>query len=79
MDRQPLAVMFIDMDNFAKLIKFDGHELLITGSIGISLFPDDGDEPNHLINKADVAMYRAKGKGCNGIVSHGTLTPHPTF
>jgi diguanylate cyclase len=35
-------------------------EVSLTASIGISLFPDDGDEPAVLIDRADTAMYHAK-------------------
>jgi diguanylate cyclase (GGDEF)-like protein/PAS domain S-box-containing protein len=42
-----------------------GHELFITCSIGISLFPQDGDDLHLLIRNADVAMYQAKGRGRN--------------
>lgn len=38
----------------------DGHELNITISIGISLYPDDGLDPNTLIMHADTAMFQAK-------------------
>ncbi|MGH7664489.1 MAG: putative bifunctional diguanylate cyclase/phosphodiesterase [Gemmatimonadaceae bacterium] len=41
----------------------DGHELFITTSIGISMYPADGDEPEALLSAADAAMYRAKGQG----------------
>jgi len=41
----------------------DQHELHITGSIGIVSFPDDGADAEALMNKADVAMYHAKGCG----------------
>jgi len=41
------------------------HELFVTTSIGISLFPKDGDDTQGLIKKADVAMYHAKNKGKN--------------
>jgi diguanylate cyclase (GGDEF)-like protein/PAS domain S-box-containing protein len=43
-----------------------GHELFVTGSIGISLFPGDGQDANLLVRNADVAMYRAKSRGRNG-------------
>jgi diguanylate cyclase (GGDEF)-like protein/PAS domain S-box-containing protein len=43
-----------------------GHELFVTGSIGISLFPDDGMDANLLVRNADVAMYQAKSRGRNG-------------
>jgi diguanylate cyclase (GGDEF)-like protein/PAS domain S-box-containing protein len=42
-----------------------GHELHIAGSIGISIFPDDGDDAETLIKNADTAMYHAKEKGRN--------------
>ncbi len=41
------------------------HELLITGSIGISLYPNDASSANDLIQQADSAMYLAKEQGRN--------------
>ena len=43
-----------------------GHELFVTGSVGISLYPQDGDDMHILIRNADVAMYQAKARGRNG-------------
>ena len=42
------------------------HELFVTGSIGISLFPADGQDANLLVRNADLAMYQAKSRGRNG-------------
>ena len=43
-----------------------GHELFVTCSVGVSLFPDDAQDLNMLIRNADVAMYQAKARGRNG-------------
>ncbi|HEY3332148.1 MAG TPA: EAL domain-containing protein [Capsulimonadaceae bacterium] len=42
-----------------------GHELYITATAGISLFPDAGEDVVTLVRNADVAMYRAKDQGTN--------------
>lgn len=41
----------------------DGYELYVGCSIGISVYPDDGDSHDTLIKNADVAMYHVKGSG----------------
>jgi diguanylate cyclase (GGDEF)-like protein len=43
----------------------DGHEVSITTSIGISVFPTDGEQPDLLLKYADSAMYHAKDTGRN--------------
>ena len=40
-----------------------GHQLVIGVSIGISLAPEDGKNPDELLKKADLALYRAKEDG----------------
>lgn len=42
------------------------HELYISASIGLAVFPDHGDSPEQLIKNADIAMYHMKGHGKNG-------------
>jgi diguanylate cyclase (GGDEF)-like protein/PAS domain S-box-containing protein len=49
----------------AKPIQLDRHELAITTSIGISLFPNDDESVESLLKKADIAMYQAKRDGKN--------------
>ncbi|MEA3182388.1 MAG: hypothetical protein QOI59_5911 [Gammaproteobacteria bacterium] len=43
----------------------DQHELRVTGSIGIVVYPDDGTEADVLLKHADFAMYHAKDQGRN--------------
>ncbi len=42
----------------------DQHDLHITASIGVSIYPDDGLDAETLIKNADTAMYQAKRNGC---------------
>jgi diguanylate cyclase (GGDEF)-like protein/PAS domain S-box-containing protein len=51
--------------NLAKPVVVDTHELFITTSIGVSLFPMHGEDADLLIKRADVAMYQAKSLGRN--------------
>ena len=44
-----------------------GHQLVITCSIGISLFPTDGEDLDLLLRQADTAMYHAKEAGGNAL------------
>jgi diguanylate cyclase (GGDEF)-like protein/PAS domain S-box-containing protein len=43
-----------------------GRVVRVTGSVGISIHPGDGDTPEQLLKNADTAMYRAKEQGRNG-------------
>jgi signal transduction histidine kinase len=47
------------------------HALRLTASIGISIYPDDGEDVDTLIDRADAAMYRAKRQGLGGVVRYG--------
>ena len=48
---------------FTKSFTFDGIEHYITPSIGISIYPNDGEDVRTLIRYADTAMYAVKGSG----------------
>lgn len=47
-------------------IVLDSYEVVVSFSIGISIFPGDGEEMGQLIKHADMAMYHIKGRGKNG-------------
>ena len=51
--------------SIAKPIQIDQHNLKITGSIGISYYPKDGDDYESLMKCADLSMYHAKDNGRN--------------
>ena len=53
------------LHSLARPFGVDGHELFVTASIGISLFPNDGFDVETLLKSADSAMYRAKELGRN--------------
>lgn len=48
----------------------EGHALPITLSAGIATWPDDGDDAHALLERADAALYRAKGLGRDRVVIH---------
>jgi diguanylate cyclase (GGDEF)-like protein/PAS domain S-box-containing protein len=54
------------MQLFERPVLVSDYELFVTGSVGISLFPQDAVDMNVLIRNADVAMYQAKARGRNG-------------
>ncbi|RSK28318.1 EAL domain-containing protein [Bacillus sp. HMF5848] len=53
------------IQNFTSPVVLDGHEFFVTASIGISMYPIDGDNQERLLMRADAAMYIAKEKGKN--------------
>jgi len=55
----------------ASPIHLGDQELRLNASIGISIYPDDGEEVKTLIHLADAAMYRVKRRGLGGVSCHG--------
>ncbi|WP_247664642.1 EAL domain-containing protein [Pseudoalteromonas sp. MMG010] len=53
--------------------KMAGHELVITSSVGIVLYPEDGHTPESLLKNADTAMYHAKKKGNSYLFFNDTM------
>lgn len=62
-DVPPVATKMLE--SVAGNCVIDGHEIEITTSIGISLFPADGEDGETLLMRADTAMYHAKQQGRN--------------
>lgn len=67
------------IDSLRVPVDIEGHEIHVSGSVGISIFPDDADSPESLLKNADMAMYHAKAMGKNGyqlfsaeLAEHGT-------
>jgi len=52
-------------DKFRQEMQLGLQEVIVTLSIGVSVFPHDGTEPRTLLKNADAAMYHAKEKGRN--------------
>ena len=65
-DCEPSAVAMLASHVVEKVsapYEIAGHQLVIGVSIGISLAPEDGKNPDELLKKADLALYRAKEDG----------------
>lgn len=53
------------IESMTKPMTIQGREMVVTCSLGISVYPEDGSTPEELIQNADTAMYRAKDAGRN--------------
>lgn len=62
-DAAPVAEKILAV--FAEPCAVAGHELHVTLSIGISIYPDDGQDSDDVMKNADTAMYHAKANGRN--------------
>ena len=51
----------------AQRVPLEGHELCVSASMGISVYPRDADTADVLLQHADAAMYRAKARGGNAM------------
>lgn len=64
-DRPSTGVVQRIMNAIAQPFVIEEHEFFLTSSIGIAVYPNDGEDSDTLIKHADVAMYRAKDLGRN--------------
>jgi|KBSSwiStaDraftv2_1062776.scaffolds.fasta_scaffold00419_2 diguanylate cyclase (GGDEF)-like protein/PAS domain S-box-containing protein len=53
------------LDAIQQPFEIESHDIFVTSSIGIAVYPDDSDDPEELLKHADVAMYRSKELGRN--------------
>ena len=62
-DARPVAENLLI--RFREAFCIGGRELVLTASIGIAVYPDDGDSPSELLRNVDSAMYHSKEQGRN--------------
>ncbi len=60
------------LKSFTSPFKIEGRELVLTMSIGVAMYPENGDTASDLLRNADTAMYQAKALGRN---SYSFFTP----
>ena len=63
-DAKAIADKFLEC--LHKPFDLDGHEVHISASIGIAIYPGDGESIDELLRHADIAMYQVKALGKNG-------------
>jgi diguanylate cyclase (GGDEF)-like protein/PAS domain S-box-containing protein len=51
------------LEYFSSPMQIEGRDFVVSASIGISLYPQDGTDPLIMLKNADAAMYRAKSEG----------------
>lgn len=56
------------IEHFKSPVIIEGHEILVSFSVGIAIYPEHGDNISALIHNADTAMYHIKNRGKRGYV-----------
>ena len=49
----------------------DGSPKSVTVSVGVASYPEDGEDPESIVNAADTALYKAKTRGRNRVILAG--------
>lgn len=62
-DHQRMRILHQLIEQMQQPYLIDGDEITVTGSIGIAIYPNDGETTEELLKHADTAMLRAKEKG----------------
>lgn len=60
------------LDTVSRPVILEGRQVSVGSSIGISVYPDDGQEADDLMRNADAAMYKAKMQGGNTFLFYAT-------
>jgi diguanylate cyclase (GGDEF)-like protein/PAS domain S-box-containing protein len=61
------------LDIFSDPFVVEGQEIKVTTSVGVAVYPVDGDQPEDLVSRADEALNRAKAAGRNQYKFHGDM------
>jgi len=64
-DHDALIIAEKLLNIFREPLRIDGRELILTLSIGIAMYPENGNSASELLRNADIAMYQAKALGRN--------------
>ncbi|MBI4192304.1 MAG: EAL domain-containing protein [Betaproteobacteria bacterium] len=67
------------LETVAQQFLLSGQDFHVTASIGISIYPDDGNDVQALLKNADIAMYRAKEQGKNTFQFYSAQMNQHTF
>ncbi len=66
-EKESVATVAVKIiDHLSEYFSVNGMEISVTCSLGISMYPDDGQDFDALLKHADIAMYQAKERGRNG-------------
>jgi diguanylate cyclase (GGDEF)-like protein/PAS domain S-box-containing protein len=60
------------LEAFRKTFVFDDFQIRVTTSVGIAIYPQDGEDVDSLLNNADAAMYWVKGHGRDNYATHNS-------
>jgi len=63
----------------AEPVRLDEHEVAVTASLGISVYPHDGEDAETLLKNADAAMYQAKDAGRRSYVFYDRVLNAATY
>lgn len=64
------------IETLARPMEYQGHSCHVGASVGVAIFPNDGANMEEVFRAADMAMYRVKHAGRNGIGGYGPAGEH---